>query len=347
MAAAAQGGVSAHAILLDVGHGNAAVFIDGDVAVVVDAGSGDLVTDTLERSGIRDIAALIISHQHHDHTSELPALLSNSALRIQRLFVNADPTRNPSSRFETQLRAAINDSWRRNHTEVNQANVTLGSRMSTERLQVDVLWPGAQEAIVGVGAALPGGGSAHPHAVAVVLRVGCADGRSVMFGADLDHAGFEALLADGDTSLKADVLVYPHHGGLAGAGTAAGEQQFASDLTRAVDPEVVVFSHGRERYGNPRREVVAGVRQARDSPRVRIVCTQLSTSCSRTAFLDGARLDSTLGSAGAATGVSCSGSIRVDLTGAEPLLPLGHRHVDFVVNKVGADALCVQHVAEP
>ena len=318
------------------------MFIDGDSAIVIDAGSGDLVTDTLEREGISDITALIISHRHHDHTSELPALLANRDLRIRRLFVNSDPNRKPESTFEKQLTGALNDAWDRNQTEYQQANVTLGQHMRTENLDVTVLWPNIGAAVTGVGASTPAGGTVHPHAVAVVVRVAHVKGRSILFGADLDHAGFRTLIDVGGTGLQSDVLVYPHHGGKVGAGSESGEEQFATDLTRAVNPEVVLFSNGRGQYGNPRREVVRGVRQARDSPKVRLICTQLSELCSAAAVPDQGRLDTSIRSAGGPTGASCSGSLRIDLLGTGPLVPGGHKHLDFVINHVGDGALCIR-----
>jgi beta-lactamase superfamily II metal-dependent hydrolase len=332
--------VAPYAVLLDVGHGSAAVFIDGDEAIVVDAGSGDLVTDTLERNDVRTIAALIISHRHHDHTSEVPALLANKDLCVKRLFLNSDPTRVPSTKFEKLLRGAINDSWKRNKMEFNQVNVTLSGQMSTPRLKVEIMWPGVEAATVGVGASTEGGGEVHPHAVAVVLRVGQVDGRSVLIGSDLDHAGFRVLLDDPGIDLTADVLVYPHHGGLTGAGDKTREQEFARDLARATNPEIVVFSNGRERYRNPRPEVVKGIRDARESPRIRVVCTQLAKLCSSAAVEADGRLDPTLRSAGAANGISCSGSIRVELSDIGPVLPFGHKHMKFVIDTVGGSALC-------
>ena len=229
-----------HGVLLDVGHGNAAVFIDGDVAVVVDAGSGDLVVDTLERHGVREVAALVISHRHHDHTSELASILSNQELCVRRLFANADPGRTPTSAFESQLRGALNDSWKRNGTEYHQANVTLSSLMSTRRLKVEVLSPDLDLAVTGVGAPTESGGTVHPHALAVVLRVALKQGRSVLLGADLDHGGFRRMIDDPHLDLSADLLVYPHHGGLSGAGTATAEQRFATDLAVAV-PKTALF----------------------------------------------------------------------------------------------------------
>lgn len=330
-----------HGVLLDVGHGNAAIFIDGDAAIIVDAGSGDLVTAALEAIGVREIVALVISHRHHDHTSELPVLLSNHDLCVRQLFVNADPTRKPTSAFETQLRAGLNDSWKRNGTVYHQANVTLGDLMSTERIKVKVLWPDIANALGGVGATTATGGTVHPHAVAVVVRVSVETGRSILLGADLDHAGFRGLIDSPDVDLSADVLVYPHHGGNAGVGTSAGEESFATDLARAVNPALVLFSNGREKYNNPRPEVVRGVRAARDSPKIRVVCTQLSKECSAITFADDGRLDPVFRSAGGAEGLSCCGTMRLDLAGTGPVLPLGHKHLDFVVNTVGETALCM------
>jgi beta-lactamase superfamily II metal-dependent hydrolase len=330
-----------HGVILDVGHGNAAVFFDGLQAIVIDAGSTDLVADTLERHGVSEIAALVVSHRHHDHTSELPSLLANPDLRVRKLFANADPTRAADSRFEKQLRGAFNDSRRRNGTEFHQANETIGHYMNTERLQVQVFSPDSDFTWRGVGSATSSGARLHPHALAVVLRVSLEAGRSVLFGSDLDGAGFQRLIDSEDVDLSADVLVYPHHGGRTDAGGANAEQAFAEALTQAVGPEAVVFSNGRERHFNPRREVVRGVRTAPAEHPVRILCTQLGTACSAVTFPTAGRLDASLGSHGAERDLSCSGSLRVALDRQEPLLPRGASHLSFVQNTVGEDALCV------
>lgn len=332
------------AFVLDVGHGNAAVFLDGDEALVVDAGSGDLVADTLERSGVSDIAALVISHRHHDHTSELPSLLANRDLRVRRLFLNADPSRSPDTHFEKQLRAALNDSVRRSGTQYQQANVTLGSEMGTQQLQVDVLSPNIDLGLAGIGANMPTGSTVDTHAFAVALRVRSEGGRSILLAADLDHSGLRQLIDNEDAELSADVLVYPHHGGLAGVGSAEGEEALAKEFTAAVDPSTVIVSNGRERYENPRREIVRGVRQARSDPPIRLVCTQLSKACCADAVSADGRLDPALSSIGAERGLSCSGSIRIELCGSGPVLPNGARHLDFVINRVGASALCVKEL---
>lgn len=341
MVAAAREGETAtgpHAVVLDVGHGNATVFFDDQRAIVVDAGHGDMVIDTLERHGISLIESLVVSHRHHDHTSEIPALLSNRDLCVRKLFLNADPTRDPTSEFERMLRGALNDSKKRNKTEFHQANETLGRYIQTPRLRVEVLSPDSDMALTGVGAPTDTGGAVHPHALAVVLRVSVDGGRSMLLGADLDRAGFLRLLADPDVDLGADLLVYPHHGGHTAAGD---EQEFAAALTAAVDPEIVLFSNGRGGYKTPRSDVVRGVRSASGSRKVRVVCTQLHEDCSAATHPAAGRLDETLSSRGSTAGSSCSGSIRVTLSSDGHLLPLGSRHINFVVDTVGASAMCV------
>lgn len=328
-------------VILDVGHGNAAVFFDGVQAIVIDAGSSDLIADTLERHGVTEIAALVVSHRHHDHTSELPSLLANPGLCVRKLFVNADPTRPVHSRFEEHLIGAFNASKQRNGTEFHQANETLGHYMNTERLRVQVLSPDSDLTWKGVGAPTGGGGSVHPHALAVVLRVSLPGGRSVLLGSDLDKAGFSRLIDDDAVDLSADLLVYPHHGGITDGGNEKAEEAFATALTAAVGPAVVVFSNGREKHANPRREVARGVRAASTPQLVRIVCTQLAVACSAVTFSADGRLDESLASHGADRGLSCSGSLRVSMEGDDALLPLGARHLAFVLNSVGDTALCV------
>jgi beta-lactamase superfamily II metal-dependent hydrolase len=324
-----------HAVVLDVGHGNATVIIDDDRAIVVDAGHGDLVVDTLERHGISVIESLVVSHRHHDHTSEIPSLLANRDLCVRKLFVNADPTRNPSSAFERSLRAGFNDSKTRNKTELHQANETLGHYIQTQRLVVEVLTPNSDMTLTGVGATTPTGAEVNPHALAVVLRISVEGGRSMLLGADLDHAGFVRLMDDDAKELEADLLIYPHHGGLSAAGD---EEAFAAALTAAVAPEIVLFSNGRGGYQTPRREVVRGVRS--NTKKVRVVCTQLHESCSAASYPANGRLDDTLSSRGSTAGHSCAGSVRVSFAADAQLLPLGSRHMDFVVNTIGPSAMC-------
>jgi competence protein ComEC len=335
---------SGEAIILDVGHGNATVFLDDSRAIVVDAGSEDLVTRTLADHGVTEIAALVVSHSHRDHTSEVPTLLSNPELCVRKLFINADSTRAPETSFERFLRAGFRDSHDRHGTELQQLNETLSRQLETDGLVVEVLWPDSDLAFGGIGSETKDGVEVDAHNMAAVLRVGLQDGRSILLCADLAHEQFVEMLAKPGIDLRATVLVYPHHGGLSGA---ADEEAFARELTAAVDPEIVVFSHGRSRHQNPRPEVVRGVRSARLKPPIRVLCTQLSTNCSAEPLDADGRLDPSVRHRGANDGSSCSGSLRLPLDPAIPLLARGAQHLAFVLSRVDGNlCLAAQGAAE-
>ena len=334
------GGSTSEAIILDVGHGNATVFFDDTRAIVVDAGSEDLVTRTLVDHGITEIAALVVSHSHRDHTSEIPTLLSNPDLCVRKLFINADSSRAPGTPFEHFLRAGFRDSHQRNSTELQQLNETLSRQLETDGLAVEVLWPGSDLAFGGIGSETEDGGEVDAHDMAAVVRVGLRDGRSVLLCADLAHEQFVEMLAKPGIDLRATVLVYPHHGGLSGA---ANEESFAQELTAAVDPEIVVFSHGRNQHRNPRPEVVRGVRAARATPPIRVLCTQLSTNCSANPLSADDRLDPSVRHRGATDGLSCSGSLRLPLDPTEPLLARGAQHLAFVLSQVDGNLCLATH----
>ncbi|MEA2276317.1 MAG: competence protein ComEC [Solirubrobacteraceae bacterium] len=331
----------AEALILDVGHGNAAVFVDGDRALVVDAGSGGSIADTLADQGIQNLD-LVVSHQHYDHTSELPALLANPDLRIRKLFLNADPSRNAATRFERDLRASFRDSHARNSTELLTLNATLSpGQFELPTLRIDVLWPSSDMAFGGVGAGTPRGTVVHPHAMAGVLRVDQPDGRSVLLCADVNHTQLTELVKTAD--LHSTVLVYPHHGGLSGSGD---EEAFAHALTTAVGPDVVIFSHGRDTHMNPRTEVVRGVRASRTTPPVRVLCTQLSKNCSPGPIGVTDHLDPDLVHAGARAGASCCGSLRIRLSNDDILVSRGSEHLAFVLDHVEGNVCLATEAAQ-
>ncbi|WP_320671055.1 ComEC/Rec2 family competence protein [Patulibacter defluvii] len=331
----------ADALILDVGHGSAAVIVDDGRALVIDTGSQGQVADTLAAEGV-DRLDIVISHQHHDHTSELPSLLSDPNLHVGKLFLNADPTRNPTTKFEKDLRVGFQDSYERNSTELLTLNATLApAQFSLPNLAVEVLWPGSATAFGGVGATKASGvGTVHPHAMAGVVRISHPSGRSVLLCADVNHTNLLSLADSG--TLQATVLVYPHHGGLSGSNN---EEKFATTLTTAVAPEVVVFSHGRDVHQNPRPEVIRGVRAARVKPAVRVLCTQLSKNCAPAPTKITAHLEDALSHAGKATGASCCGTLRVRLDGSDALIARGSEHLAFVLEHVDGNHCMAQAVA--
>jgi competence protein ComEC len=100
--AAGTAGPRLDAVFLDVGQGDATLLsLPGPVHVLVDAGPRDATWDAgartvvphLRRHGVRELAAVIVSHPHADHFGGLEAVLLSTPVR--RLIVNGQPTDHP------------------------------------------------------------------------------------------------------------------------------------------------------------------------------------------------------------------------------------------------------------
>ena len=126
--------------------------------------------------------------------------------------------------------------------------------------------------------------------------------------------------------LRAPILVYPHHGGLPGAGTDPAEH--ARKLLAAVDPRVVIFSIGREEHANPNPRTILTLREA--LPNARIVCTQLSKHCAEQLSDHSPTHLSRAFARGRENGTCCGGTIVVPLNDPNAILPQPPPHQDFI-----------------
>ena len=192
---------------------------------------------------------------------------------------------------------------------------------------MDVLAPAVDLALLGVGGRLDGQ-RIRANTLSGVVRVLFEGQPIALLTGDLDSLGLEKLFESND-DLRTRVLVFPHHGGHCGG----DDREFASAITTAVNPEIVVFSFGRTQHGNPRPEIVAGIRSAR--PGVHIMCTQLSMRCSTPARFP--PYVGRLPAKGKHVGHCCAGSIRFDVEGLDA--PSAADHAAFV-DDLGPAPLC-------
>jgi beta-lactamase superfamily II metal-dependent hydrolase len=264
--------------IFDVGHGNCALLRDGKTVYVIDVPQSDAELVQALASGMRDgsmkdVDAILISHSDEDHAAGAAALITDETLVVKRLYVNPDSEQD--SRAWESLRVAVGDAERRRPGEFEahtQLTTTSNPQFSLPSVKVEVLAPSPSTAMGGPGAKSLQGRRLSSNGMSAVVRVSRDKKPGVLFTGDLDRNGLEALLA-AKINLRAEVLVFPHHGGLPGGANARG---FAARLTAAVKPEVIVFSLRSERH-NPRPEIVEGIRER--APKAHIACTQLSGQC--------------------------------------------------------------------
>lgn len=137
------------------------------------------------------------------------------------------------------------------------------------------------------------------------------------------------------SDIRADMLIFPHHGGHTNS---PDETQFARELCQRVQPNKVIFSIGRGRYGTPRQEIIEGVRAAR--PSAHILCTQLSANCSSSLVsLTSSHLTS-VPSEGGIGNECCAGSIIVNIDGAQTTYEPDNDHRTFINNHLTGGVVC-------
>ncbi len=317
--------ISPNLTILDVGHGQSVVLQDARGTVIFDAGSGSTLLEFLHDSAITEIDAVIISHADADHLSGLLSLLTSATVQVRHVFLNSDATKD--SDIWEDLRYAISDATTR-----ASMNVTVGVTTTTSAhefvrgdLEIEILYPAPALAMAGPGGSDLKGRKLNSNSLSIVARVSYQSTSRLLLTGDLDAVGLENLLDD-LSSLQSEVLVFPHHGGRP---SRADPAKFASSLSQAVEPNMIVFSIGRGKYQTPRPEIVAGIRSA--LPEVTIACTQLSANCASSIPQAPPTHLASIAARGRANHSCCAGSIRMFLEAdAIHYMPAFQQHQSFI-----------------
>jgi competence protein ComEC len=257
-------------VVLDVGHGSAAVLHDEGGTLVVDAGPpGAHVGRHLQAYGVRRVEMMILSHADADHIGGAITLLLDASVRIGEVLLNSDASKE-SAVFQ-QLCVALVEANRRAKTRIN-GRLTTSTRLERKGAQVEVLHPPDAWALAGAGGKSPTGERLTSNSLSAAVRISRIPQCSVLLGADIEFNCLDEWKAGG-LQPRANVLVFPHHGGLPGGGDLSDAALFAHQLVQAVKPELVLFSNHRTKFGHPLVEVLTGVLKA--NPKVQLACTQL------------------------------------------------------------------------
>jgi competence protein ComEC len=227
--------------VLDVGQGDASVLeLPGGKAVVVDAGGlpgsridpgARVVVPYLRRRGVREIAALIVSHPHPDHYGGVPAVAE--AMPVARVWQNGQAGVGAFGAILAGLRA-------RGVPERGPDSLC-GRPAAFGPVVLEVLEP------------CPGPApDAAPNDASLVVRVTHGRVRMLLLG-DIEEEGERALL-EGAADLAADLVKVPHHGSRTSSG---------SDLVAAIRPRWAVVSVGAwNRFRHPADAALARWRSA-------------------------------------------------------------------------------------
>ncbi|NNG25447.1 DNA internalization-related competence protein ComEC/Rec2 [Telluria aromaticivorans] len=223
----------------DVGQGMALLVETNGHRLLYDAGpqyapgadaAGRIILPYLRGRGIRALDALVVSHSDTDHAGGARTLLQGMEV------------------------ASVHSSLAAAHPVVQEARshtrCTAGQEWSWDGVRFEMLGPApGSYADAGLKA----------NARSCVLRVS-ASGKAIVLAGDIEAAQEAQLVQQRPASLRADVLLAPHHG----SGTSS-----TTGFLAAVNPGIGIFQVGyRNRYRHPKREVYERYR-ARGIRRIR------------------------------------------------------------------------------
>lgn len=256
-------------VVLDVGHGNAAVLHDAGGTVVFDTGKGAHVGRHLQSAGVRHVQAMLLSHADADHIGGAVTLLLDKALRIEEVLLNSDASKN-SVVFE-QLRYALAEANRDRKTKIDR-RLTTSTQIDRDGARIEVLHPPDAIVLSGVLGKSNSGKQHNSNSMSAAIRVSCGPESSVMLAGDIESDCLDEWKAR-KVQPSACVLVFPHHGGMPGTCDKAGAALFGFEITRMVSPEIVIFSNHRTKDENPQDEIISAISKAAGG--IRFACTQL------------------------------------------------------------------------
>lgn len=261
---------SPNLFILDVGHGNSTVLCTEAGCAIFDAGLRNKLLEFLREKLISQIEYVILSHADADHIGGLIALLSDTNLRIETVYLNTDSSK-PSLIFDSLLHSlsAARDDGRIGKVEAH-ATSNLVADLSLGNVEVNILAPDPIIAIRGPGAKAFGGSKHSTNSLSVVVRIVFENGEAVLLAGDIDLIGLRRIV-DSGKNLNASYLVFPHHGGLPAKQNLA---EFVSLIHSSTSPNHSIFSIRKNRDKFPRKEIVQTLLDI--DPDIRFITTQES-----------------------------------------------------------------------
>lgn len=170
--------------------------------------------------GVSELDHILLSHNDDDHSGGVPYVADSFDVKDYILASAAEDT------YEDIL--AVADDHDSTVTWVSTGDVIdLGADASLR-----VLWPKETA-------------EAEDNALSLVVKLTYGDFEALFTG-DIEGSGLHGLMTEKEL-LDADILKIPHHG---------SKNSYDEDFYRAVDPDVVVISVGKNSYGHPADRVV-------------------------------------------------------------------------------------------
>ncbi|HWQ89339.1 MAG TPA: ComEC/Rec2 family competence protein [Desulfitobacteriaceae bacterium] len=222
---------------LDVGQGDCIIIQTPEQqAIMVDSGpqneqfdsGAKIIVPYLLHEGIKNLAALLLTHEHQDHLGGAQTVLEN--IPVAWVGVPAVDQRLSNQQWSEGLTAGIQDSSERFRLLQSGDKIVLDSGIFLEVLAPRKVLEGT---------------SSDPNNNSLVLRLNYQES-SVLLTGDMEQEEM-ATIADAGLDYEADFFKQPHHG---------STNSLAEPWLDAIQPRAVIISVGKNSFGHPSPQVL-------------------------------------------------------------------------------------------
>jgi len=242
---------------------------------VIDAGPRGIVPRLcLNHFGVREIEALIVSHNDDDHWGGAVQIIQKYPRNIRNLYFLEDRP-NPRNRLLdiVQREVAEENLPQPKRLEADSTEGKCLFRDEDRAVSLHVLFPWM---LANIDARNAGGSNK----TSAVLALQCGRKR-ILFGGDLGIEGWRQLRGALKRPILCTVLAVPHHGG--GVATVDQAENHRWMYKEAVRCDFAIISVGTaNQYGHPRADHVRALREAGAT----ILCTQITDRCCSASVLE-------------------------------------------------------------
>ncbi len=199
----------------------------------------------LLKNGVRQLDGVFVTHLHTDHYKGAAELCREGM--VKKLFLY-EGNRDMKDRI---CRETGMNSENLIFLSAGQT-VLLGNESSAER--VEVIWPESPEKSGNAASSKQGNkqnseeGEKDENKTSLILKIH-AGNMSLLATGDIDAACEDGLAAKYRSNLKTDLLKVAHHG---------SRYSWSDAFAEYTDPQAAVFQVGKNNYGHPNDEIIAG-----------------------------------------------------------------------------------------
>jgi competence protein ComEC len=308
--------IHAECCFADVGQGTCNIILLGaNRAIVIDCGRRGITPVRLLRHfRVRELVALIVSHNDNDHCGgALDIIVAYPRAIRQVLFLEDRPAR--ENRFYGVIKS-----------EVECGNIPQPQRLEASSPSGSCLWQEPERSLSlhvlfpWFGANIAANEAGGRNETSALMALNCGR-RRVVFPGDLQLSGWRALRQQQGAPVRCNVLAAPHHcGDLARGQEVSGVHTWI--YTQAVRCDTAIVSVGSSNpHGHPAPEHLRAILQTGAS----VLCTQITPRCHedleavRAAILARALPGSssnqkrTATASGRSRDVGCAGTVMVEI----------------------------------